>query len=353
MNKSKLTLLIDGNWLLMSRLSVITNSYIDDNELCKNLQLLMIQSIKKVIKKFPIIDNIIFCADGGSWRNDLEIPETVRDDEGHIIYYKGNREKSADINWELVFSAYEKLISQFKQYGINSYKEHSIEGDDLLWYWSQKLNKEGTNCIIWTKDNDLKQLVNINNDKCFCVWWNEQNGMFVKDFNDDDLDFLFIIDYNENDAIFKAITNNIQITKLDGNYIIIDKIIRGDAGDNIMPVLYKQTPKSTRKYRISPNDIDYSMNWKDDQVVYNYFDSLLKTKKYSKNVSKSLKDIIQHFNYNGQLVALDKDYYPKQIIETLNELDYKNSEDNINGIYIIENNIRSDINNLNGIIDFI
>ena len=120
-----------------------------------------------------------------------------------------------------------------------------------------------------------------------------------------------------------------------------------------MPVLYKQTPKSTRKYRISPNDIDYSMNWKDDQVVYNYFDSLLKTKKYSKNVSKSLKDIIQHFNYNGQLVALDKDYYPKQIIETLNELDYKNSEDNINGIYIIENNIRSDINNLNGIIDFI
>ena len=352
MNKSKLTLLIDGNWLLMSRLSVITNSYIDDNELCKNLQLLMIQSIKKVIKKFPNIDNIIFCADGGSWRNDLEIPETVRDDEGHIIYYKGNREKSADINWELVFSAYEKLISQFRQYGINSYKEHLIEGDDLLWYWSQKLNKEGTNCIIWTKDNDLKQLVNINNDKCFSVWWNEQNGMFVKDFNDDDLDFLFNNDYNENDAIFKSITNNIQITKLDGNYIIIDKIIRGDAGDNIMPVLYKQTPKSTRKYRISPNDIDYSMNWKDDQVVYNYFDSLLKTKKYSKNVSKSLKDIIQHFNYNRQLVALDKDYYPKQIIETLNELDYKNS-DNINGIYIIENNIRSDINNLNGIIDFI
>lgn len=352
MNKSKLTLLIDGNWLLMSRLSVITNSYIDDNELCKNLQLLMIQSIKKVIKKFPNIDNIIFCADGGSWRNDLEIPETVRDDEGHIIYYKGNREKSADINWELVFSAYEKLISQFRQYGINSYKEHLIEGDDLLWYWSQKLNKEGTNCIIWTKDNDLKQLVNINNDKCFSVWWNEQNGMFVKDFNDDDLDFLFNNDYNENDVIFKAITNNIQITKLDGNYIIIDKIIRGDAGDNIMPVLYKQAPKSTRKYRISPNDIDYSMNWKDDQVVYNYFDSLLKTKKYSKNVSKSLKDIIQHFNYNRQLVALDKDYYPKQIIETLNELDYKNS-DNINGIYIIENNIRSDINNLNGIIDFI
>ena len=98
MNKSKLTLLIDGNWLLMSRLSVIANLYIDDNELCKNLQLLMIQSIKKVIKKFPVIDNIIFCADGGSWRNNIEIPSINIDDEGNIITYKGNREKPSDIN---------------------------------------------------------------------------------------------------------------------------------------------------------------------------------------------------------------------------------------------------------------
>lgn len=351
MSKSKLTLLVDGNWLLMSRLSVITNSYLDDNELCKNLQLLMIQSIKKVLKKFPNIDNIIFCADGGSWRNDLEIPEIVVDDEGNLIRYKGNREKPSDINWELIFLAYEKLISQFKQYGINAYKESHIEGDDLLWWWSKKLNNEGTNCIVWTKDNDLKQLINIDNNKCFTVWWNESNGMFVSDFNDDDLDFLFNNEYNENDIIFKQITSNIQITQLDKDYIIIDKIIRGDKSDNIEPVLYKQTPKSSKKYRISTNDIDYSMDWKNDQIVYNYFDNLLKTKKYSKNVSKSLNDIIRHFNYNRQLVALDKDYYPNNIIEKLNNLNIV--QNNIQGIYIIENNIRSDINNLNGIIDFI
>lgn len=352
MEKSKLTLLVDGNWLLMSRLSVITNNYIDDNELCKNLQLLMIQSIKKVLKKFPIIDNIIFCADGGSWRNDLEIPETVKDDDGNIIRYKGNREKPSDINWELIFKAYESLMLKLKQNNINAYKEYLVEGDDLLWYWSQKLNSEGTNCIIWTKDNDLKQLVNVDSNKCFTVWWNEANGMFITKFNDDELDFLFNNDFNENDQIFKDITNNIQITKLNKNEIIIDKIIRGDKSDNIEPVLYKQTPKSTRKYRISPNDIDYTMNWKDDQVVYNYFSELLKTKKYSKNINKSLDDIIQHFKYNRNLVALDKDYYPNQIIENLNNLDYKPNE-NINGIYLVENEIRSDINNLNGIIDFI
>lgn len=352
MTKSKLTLLIDGNWLLMSRLSAITNNYIDDNELCKNLQLLMIQSIKKVLKKFQLIDNIVFCADGGSWRNDLEVPETVTDDEGNIIKYKGNREKDANINWELVFKAYETLILQLKQYGINAYKEYAVEGDDLVWWWSKKLNSEGTNCIIWTKDNDLKQLVNIDNNKCFTVWWNEANGMFIENFNEDDLDFLFNNEYNENDIILKKISNNIQLTKFNRNSIIIDKIMRGDKSDNIEPVLYKQSPKSTRKFRISDKDIDYNIDWKDDQCVYNFFDHLLKSKKYSKNVNKSLDEILEHFKYNRQLVALDKDYYPKQIIESLDNLPYKEPYD-LSGITNIENNIRTDINNLNGIIDFI
>lgn len=352
MAKSKLTLLIDGNWLLMSRLSAITNNYIDDNELCKNLQLLMIQSIKKVLKKFQLIDNIVFCADGGSWRNDLEVPETVTDDEGNIIKYKGNREKDANINWELVFKAYETLILQLKQYGINAYKEYAVEGDDLVWWWSKKLNSEGTNCIIWTKDNDLKQLVNIDNNKCFTVWWNEANGMFIENFNEDDLDFLFNNEYNENDIILKKISNNIQLTKFNRNSIIIDKIMRGDKSDNIEPVLYKQSPKSTRKFRISDKDIDYTINWKDDQCIYNFFDHLLKSKKYSKNVNKSLDEILEHFKYNRQLVALDKDYYPKQIIESLDNLSYKEPDD-LSGIANIENNIRTDINNLNGIIDFI
>lgn len=352
MNKSKLTLLIDGNWLLMSRLSAITNNYIDDDELCKNLQLLMIQSIKKVLKKFPLIDNIIFCADGGSWRNDLEIPDCVVDDEGNPIKYKGNREKDTNINWELIFKSYENLILQLKSYHINAYKEYLIEGDDLLWWWSNKLNNDNTNCIIWTKDNDLKQLVNINSNKYFTAWWNEYNGMFIEEFNEDELDFLFNNEFNENDYIFKQITSNIQLTKINKNSIIIDKIIRGDKSDNIEPVLYKQTLNSTRKYRISNKDINYQLDWKNDQLIYEYFNNLLHSKKYTKNVNKNLDNIIEHYKYNRQLVALDKSYYPPEILELFDKLEY-NQSSNLSGINIIENNIRTDINNLNGIIDFI
>ena len=352
MNKSKLTLLIDGNWLLMSRLVVIANKYNDDFELCHNLQLLMIQSIKLVLKKFPDIDNIIFCSDGGSWRNGLPIPEFLKDENGNPITYKGNREKAEDINWDMIFTSYEELIEMLKQQGINAYKEHNVEGDDLIWWWSTYLNKNNTNCIIWSKDNDLKQLINIDHNKCFTVWWNKENGMYTSKFNDNDLDFLFNNDFNENDRLFSNITKNIEVTQEDKNHIIIDKIIRGDLGDNIEPIIYKQTPKSTRKYRVSQSDINYSMNWKDDTVVYNFLKNLLSTKKYSKNINKTLDEAFKHFKYNRTLVALDIDSYPKDIINILEDLDYTYSG-NVDSIYIVESNLRATINNINGILDLI
>ena len=60
MKQSKLTLIIDGNWLLMSRFAVLSNQYKDDKELCEQIQLLMLKSINLVLRTFPDIDNIIF-----------------------------------------------------------------------------------------------------------------------------------------------------------------------------------------------------------------------------------------------------------------------------------------------------
>ena len=71
MSKSKLTLIIDGNWLFMSRLAVISNRYIDDYELCQNIKSLLIKSMNVALRKFPNIDNVIFVADGGSWRSQI------------------------------------------------------------------------------------------------------------------------------------------------------------------------------------------------------------------------------------------------------------------------------------------
>ena len=73
MPNSKLTLLVDGNWLLMSRLSVLQNRYQTDEQLCKDLKLMLIRSLSIVLNQFTEIDNIIFISDGGSWRNKVPL----------------------------------------------------------------------------------------------------------------------------------------------------------------------------------------------------------------------------------------------------------------------------------------
>ena len=63
MEKSKLTLIVDGNWLLMSRWSVMNGRFQDDEEMCREIQSMMVKSINVVLRTFPSIDNIIFVSD--------------------------------------------------------------------------------------------------------------------------------------------------------------------------------------------------------------------------------------------------------------------------------------------------
>lgn len=350
MSKSKLTLLVDGNWLLMSRLSVIQNRYLDDYELCHDLKLMMIRSMNIVLKQFPAIDNIIFCADGGSWRNKVEVPQFLQK-EG--IEYKGTRVRTEDFNWELLFSSYDNFVATLNNCGVTACRELGIEGDDWCYHWSTLLNSQGTNCIIWTKDKDLTQLVKMDKDKCFTVWWNKDSGLIVPDTSDDDMDFLFNNEFNINESIFNDICNKSKLVeKINTNQIIVDKIIKGDLSDNIIPVALRK-PKSkdsTKKFRISSKDINYSLNINDNNEIVNYFTNLLESKSYKDRVEQSLDEVIEHFNYNKKLIQLDKSIYPDEINEIFNNYQNYNVSCDISKA---EQQITMESNKLQGVLDLI
>ena len=354
MPKSKLTLIVDGNWLLMSRLSVLNNRYVDEFELNQELKLMLIKSINVVLRTFPDIDNVIFVADGGSWRNQVPMPECLKREEtsGVIVDYKGTRVKSTDINWDLLFESYGDFISTLQSNGITACQEQGIEGDDWCYHWSTYLNSQGTNCIIWTKDNDLKQLVNIDSNKCFTAWWNNSNGLFVKDFPEEEFNFLFNTEFNVNEDILNTLINkSTSFTKIQPSEIVVDKIIRGDAGDNIAPIiLRKAKTNSTRLFKVATKDIDYSLNYKDDNAVNNFIHNLINSKNYAGRINKSEQDIIEHFKYNRILVALEKESYPQEILNIFEKYhDYNISKDTS----IAESQIQAKSNGLHGIIDII
>lgn len=323
MNKSKLTLVIDGNWLLMSRLCVLGKRYATVEQLSKDLQLLMVRSIKVTLKLFPNIDNVIFVTDGGSWRNyESDIPKFLKENG---IEYKGNRSHESDIDLDVIFKGYEDFINLLSENGITVSKEKMVEGDDWCLYWSKYLNNIGTNVIIWSKDKDLTQLVNTYDNGVFTVFWNKENGLTCKASNEDELDFLMraFSDNNQltNNKLFESVCQKSKIiNKINPTDVVLEKIIRGDLGDNILPILTKksQNANSGRTYKISVKDIDYDLDPFDDDAVKKYINKICNQKQYLNRANnKSEKDIYEHFIYNRKLVALDKRNIPESIKEKM------------------------------------
>jgi len=352
MPKSKLTLIVDGNWLLMSRLAVLNNKYVDDYDLNQELKLMLIKSINVVLRNFNIIDNVIFVADAGSWRNSLEIPKYLyKDNEDRSVEYKGNRIKSDDINWDLLFESYGSFISTLKACGITACQEQGIEGDDWCYHWSTYLNSQGTNCIIWSKDNDLKQLVKINKNKCFTAWWNVDNGLFLEDYTEDDFNFLFNTEFNENEIILeKLISKAKTVSKINPKEIVIDKIIRGDAGDNIYPIILRKSKTSDRLFKVYKKDIDYTLDYNNDEEIKKYIDYVLSLKNYYGRVDESSENILDHFKYNRKLVVLEKESYPEDVLKIFDNYHEYNVSKNMGEV---ESQIRAESNKLKGILDII
>lgn len=328
MSKSKLTLIVDGNWLLMSRKSVMDNRFSNESELIKELKVLMIKSLNVVLRTFPSIDNIMFVSDGGSWRNTIDIPEFLKKDG---IEYKGNRVQDPNTDWKTIFDGYHEFIDIMKECGINVYREQGIEGDDWCWYLSERLNSEGTNCIIWTRDHDLMQLVKTNSDGCFTAWYEKDSGLYIEEKKDEDLNFLFNMNFNQNEALMNELINNSKkVVSIKPSNIVIDKIIRGDSGDNILPIVKHKGRTSEKEFRVSNKEMNFNLDPYNEQDVREWIENLIESKSYVGRIvdNKTADEIFEHFKYNRQLVSLDERSYPENVYEIMcNYLDYECCKD--------------------------
>ena len=355
-NSSKLTLIVDGNWLFMSRMAVLLNKIKDVDDLCDELGLLMVKSIKIVLRNFADIDNIVFVSDGGSWRKNIDISDIEESLKKlgicDVVGYKETRVHSDEIDWDYVFEKFNKFQQVLEQHNITTCHEHYIEGDDWAWYWSTTLNASGTNTIIWTKDNDLKQLVNTDSNGCFTVWWNKDNGLFRKAVNENAMNWFFNNEYQENEQIMNnIIKKSSKVTDINPHDIVVDKIFMGDLGDNILPLAMRsaKNPNSKKKFRISRKDINYDIDINDDTAVRNYFLNLMNSKSYADRIINNNIDLImKHFDFNKKMVWLNKSQYPEEV---LNEMKQHKLIGVSNDINIVESFLQSKANDVENIIE--
>jgi 5'-3' exonuclease len=332
MKKNNCTLICDGNWLLVSRFSVINGGFEKNlSEAVKKqsqleLEELMAKSINIVINRFQDIDNIILVTDGGSWRKQLSVPDCLQD-----IVYKGNRTQDKELDWSYIYGALNNLADRCKDIGITVSNHSSIEGDDWIWYWSRKLNSEGTSCIIWSSDNDLKQLVQTDKETlAFTAWFNDKNGIFFDNYYDDDIYEFDLIDFFMKPTklfsqIFESVKSTVNHTYINPDNIVMEKIICGDAGDNIQSVaIVKSNNKNFRVTQKMWNEI------KENLHINNLTDFFNKTQKIAHNITNinkfsgyEVNNILTMIEYNKKLVWLNEQIIPDTIVLYMNQCEYK------------------------------
>ena len=327
---NRCTLLVDGNWLLCSRMSVFGKGFEMDmpdhvkEHSQKELHELMAKSITIVLNRFACIDNVVLVTDGGSWRKQLPVPTQLQD-----ITYKGNRAPAKELDWKYIYGALTDLSDQCKELGITVSNHSSIEGDDWIWYWSRRLNAEGTSCIIWSSDNDLKQLVQVDDSTCaFTAWYNDRNGVWFNDeLNEDQLDDLdfFMTPIRVKSPLLENLKQFAKTSSfIKPDDIVMEKIICGDAGDNIKSIAKVVSGSKTYKVSIKMwNEVKSNLNinclddfFKRKQDIIN---EILNIKKFANCNPDNLSEM---FDYNIKLVWLNEEVLPETIIMYMNQLEY-------------------------------
>jgi 5'-3' exonuclease len=252
MKLGKHTLLIDGNYFLHSRLFVLPNKkgeqLLGTEDSQKGLmRKLCIDFASELRKMSTFVDQIVVTVDSKSWRKDL-FPEA---------HYKGTRVQDNSVNWKAVFSVYSEWQEILAKQGVVIHQINGAEADDVIFGWSTQLNNEGRNCIVWSGDRDLIQLVNYNDaTDAYSLWYYSSRRVLIgfEGFEDlltkrvtdtmsnDDLLFNMASDATAQDQAKENLTewirtNRVNTQEINCDDFIFTKIMQGDKSDNIRSVV--------------------------------------------------------------------------------------------------------------------
>lgn len=341
MQNNKLTLVVDGNWLLMSRYFMKRDTFRMDlpDSVKENssyqLADLMAQSISVILRQFRgSITNIIFVSDNRSWRKDYPMPSCIETTDT----YKGTRKNDETYDWKYIYKSISILSNNLKSIGVTTSNVYGVEGDDWCWWWSRKLNSEGTNVILWTSDEDIKQLIQEDEDTgAFTAWYERSKGLVFnssmkpKKFDDEDDELgSFMAPIMPVNNIIKSLSKTASISYVNPVNIINKKIYIGDQGDNILPIFTYS--KKSKTYKATQKDWSKLINFDTPGYIerdwYNNLPNLyneiykIKTKGDENNIT-TCDDFIEHAVYNKKMVWLDESQIPREVQSQMTSVEYK------------------------------
>jgi 5'-3' exonuclease len=317
MKVGKHTLLIDGNYFVFSRLFVLQKPKSgqllgDDKQKSQFMRKLAIDFASEMRKLKMFVDDVVLTVDSKSWRKDL-YPEAD---------YKGTRKQSSDVNWTNVYSVYEEFQKILAAKGVTVHQIQGAEADDVIFGWSTALNNRGKSCIVWSGDRDLIQLVNYSktNDAHTIWYYNTKKSLYVYEGFEHDMNQSIANDMSTDDLLFNMggehmtrdtyQTNilawvkdlKIEMTEVDCDRFIFNKILIGDKSDNIPSVVTWQKEMKGGKLRI------FSITEKMADTIYEQFikevDNFTIEHLFNQEYKNKLTDIIYRVVGHGNTTLI-------------------------------------------------
>lgn len=334
---NKLNLLIDFNNIAMRSLfmcSYMRDSEVSDFSTDTEIGVFVrkvTMDISYIIRLFSPNRVIIACDSKDPWRNEL-----FNDIEGET--YKGNRTKDASKDWNKIFAAIKDMKRIFAERGMVVSEIPSAEADDIAALWKKKLYYENEeNIVMVSSDKDWSQLVSSDNQSnAFCIVFNpistnkgKKKLMVDKGFKEwidspsmVDIFFSNFSPYKDLVKRVQAQDSKVELSIVDPEEVLMEKIICGDDGDNI-PGFYEYW-KNGKKVRFTPLRMHKLL----DSICANNMYMLQESANNGALKSgiedifgKKIEDLdaIERLMRQRKMVELDPDLFPEPILSDFNE----------------------------------
>ena len=282
------------------------------------------------LNQLPTNGHVIFCKDSRSWRKDLKIERAD---------YKSSRIKDEKVDWGSFFDLMDEFGKFLENNGYIYSTAQGAEGDDLLWFWNDKLKKDGHNVVVLSGDKDSHQLVSC--DDTWTICWNansKNNKIFCSnnwktDYLDNERETsIFNLDFvadSEKDKMLN-LSSSATMEFTDPEKLTFEKILTGDKGDDVPSVFaYEKTPGKFYKLTKAKAEAIYESYkqsgwgssrledvWKDDEFKDWISGYVLRSIGYTDN-KDNRKEVANNYHENAQLVWLSDQVIPENVLANM------------------------------------
>lgn len=335
----KLNVVIDASGIFYRSLFAIGIAGVEKNERLLDSKKNQGIFIRKLASDFSTLvsaidepSRVIVCLDSVSWRKSIPIT-----DGG----YKGKREKDETrVNWNVFYELTDKFADILKQKGYVVSRTPGAEGDDLLFFWSKRLNEMNENVILITGDGDMLQCVGLNENESWTIALDPINSrkkismtQALLDYSKSEIEPVAADIFNPDTwssptDILNKLISSYDVNIVNKKQFCTKKIIVGDNGDSVPGVVTWPSTLSPGKIS-SISDSNYNKivsvapklldaTWQDvrDGQFHEEIAQTMEELKKIKVDRNVLKDNIER---NCKLVILSFETIPKQVHDSFME----------------------------------